>query len=313
MSKGQTRAIVDKLLTQVSNAYIPEGYVSESVLPNIPVVQTTGKLGQYGQAHLRITNTVMGGKGKARRVDTIIREDVNYHVENHGLESEVSPDDYRNVEDPFDAEQDEVVGLTTMLWLGKEKSLADTMGNTAVMTQNKTLAGGAQLDKYSTSNPLAEFRDAHKAVKDGSGVPPNAAVMSWEVFNSLKYHPGILEALGYKDNRAGLLTKDDIARAMDVRQLFIGEPSFNSAKDGQSSSLGSVWGKNIIFYVRPQSVGKYQVSLGYYLTYRSEPARKVHKFPVNNPPGSTGLIVTDHYDMLIGNAGAGYLIKDAIA
>lgn len=310
---AQTRAIVDKLLTNVSNAYIPSGYVSEDVLPNIPVKQTTGKLGKYGTDHLRIQNSVMGGRGEARRVEVITRSTDSYSIDEHGLESIVTPSDYRNVELPFKAEEDEVVGLTTALWLGKEKALADAMGSTSILTQNETLSGIAQFSDYVNSSPLSKFKDAFSAVKDGCGAAPNAAVMSWKVYNTLKYHPSILDALGYAQNRAGLLSKEDIMRAMDVKHLYIGEASYESAAKGQTSSLADAWGKNIVFYVRPDKAAPYQVSLGYYLTYESSQPRKVYKFAVNNPPESTGIIVTDHYDMFFGNVNAAYLIKDAIA
>lgn len=310
---AQTNAIVDKLLTQASSAYVPVGYVSEQVLPNIAVKQTTGKLGKYGTNHLRIYNSVMAGRGEARRVEVITRVTSTYDVERHGLESIVTPDDYANVEAPYDAEQDEVLGLTTSLWLEKEKVLADALGSTSILTQNETLSGTGQFSDYANSDPLGKFKTATAAVKDGCGAAPNAAVMSWKVYNTLKYHPAILEALGFAQNRAGLLSREDIAKAMDVKYLYIGEASYESAAKGQTSSLADVWGKNVIFYVRPDQAAKYQVSLGYYLTMAGEGPRKVYKFAVNNPPESTGVIVQDSYDMFLSNVSAAYLIKNAIA
>lgn len=310
---AQTKAIVDKLLTQVSSAYIPSGYVSEEVLPGISVKQTTGLLGKYGSEHLRIQNTVMGGRGEARRVEVITRTTQSYTIEAHGLESIVTPDDYRNVELPFRAEEDEVVGLTTALWLGKEKALADVLGSTSIMTQNQTLSGTAQFNDYTASTPLTVFRTAFSAVKNGCGMAPNAAVMSWGVYNVLKYHPSILTALGYAANRAGLLSREDIARAMDVKYLYISDAAMNTAAKGQAETLASVWGRDLIFYVRPEKAAPYQTSLGYYLTYENEGPRKVYKFAVNNPPESTGIIVMDSYDMFLSNVKAGYLVKNAIA
>lgn len=310
---AQTKALVDKLLTQVSSAYIPTGYISEDVLPNIAVKQTTGLLGKYGNEHLRIQNSVMGGRGEARRVEVITRSTQTYMIEAHGLESIVTPDDYRNVELPFRAEEDEVVGLTTALWLGKEKALADVMGSTSIITQNETLAGQAQFSDYTNSNPLGKFKTAFAAVKAGCGVAPNAVAMSWDVYNTLKYHPAILEALGYAQNRAGLLSREDIARAMDVKYLYVSEAAYNTAAKGQTDALASVWGKDLVFYVRPERAAPYQVSLGYYLTYENEGPRKVYKFAVNNPPESTGIIVMDSYDMFLSNVSAAFLYKNAVA
>jgi hypothetical protein len=301
------------LLTNVSNVYMPQGIVSEQVLPNLSVKEMSGLIGKYGTDHLRVQNTLMGGRGEARRVEVITRSSDTYLIEDHGLEGVVTENDYRNVEQPFEAESDETQGLTSALYVGKEVALAQVMGSTSILTQNTTLSGGNQFSDYINSNPLTVTKTAFNTVKDGCGLAPNACVMSWKVYNTLKYHPAILEALGFAANRAGLLSREDIAKALDVKYLYVAEGSYESAKKGQSSSLAEIWGKDMIFYVRPDAASKYQVSLGYYITKAGQGPRAVYKSALDNPPGSTRIIVMDSYDMVITNAKAAYLIEDAIA
>ena len=124
---AQMTAIVDKLLTQASSMYVPENYISESILPLVTVQQKTGKLAKYGTNHLRIESSLVGGRGEYRRVESVVRSTGSYSVDSYGLEDVVTPDDYSNVEVPYDAELDVVMGLSTLLWLKKEKSLADTL------------------------------------------------------------------------------------------------------------------------------------------------------------------------------------------
>lgn len=310
---AQLSAIVDKLLTNVSSAYIPSGYVSEVLLPKISVKQSTGKLGKYSDQHLRIENTIMGGRGMARRVESIVRSSTTYDVERHGLEGVVTEDDKNNVEKPFDAERDEVIGLSTMLWLAKEKSLADSLTDTAILTQNDTLSGTSQYNDYANSDPIDDFKTARQTVYSSVGMAPDTAIMSWEVFNTLAYHPGILEALGFTQNRAGQLSEPELAKAMGVKRLLIGQAQYNSATEGQSDSRAAVWGKHIVFAVAPSRAEVYQTSLGYYVVLSSVKPRQVSKYAINNPPRATGIIVEDAYDMLLSNVNAGYLIKDAIA
>ncbi len=59
---SQQTAQVDKLLTEVSNKIVPDGFVSEEILPMVKVKQSTGKLGSYGSGHMRIVTTLTGGK-----------------------------------------------------------------------------------------------------------------------------------------------------------------------------------------------------------------------------------------------------------
>lgn len=310
---SQMKAIVDKLLTQASNKYVPQGYVSEKLLANIPVVQSTGKFGSYGLDHLRIENTIIGGRGGFRRVDVAQRSTQNYSIEDHGLEDVVTKADYRNVEAPFEAEKDKVDGLTDLLWLAKEYSLASTVTNTSIITQNTTLVGNAQYSAFTTSNPLTDFATARAAIRSGCGVPPDTATMDWAVWNFLRYHPQILDSLGYKDNRPGGLSTDELANAMGVKRILIAEVSYNSAKEGQTDVLAPVWGKDIVFSVTPESATRRQTSLGYYLTYAGQGPRKVYKYPINNPPESMGILVEDSYDMFLTNVNAAYLIKNAVA
>jgi len=310
---AQLNAQVDKLLTNVSSAYIPSGYVSESLLPTVQVKQTTGKLGKYSNQHLRIVNTLMGGRGEAPRYQTIVRSDTTYDVERNGLEGLVTPDDRANVEQPFDAEKDETIGLTTVIWLGKEKALADTLTDPSIITQTVQLSGTDQYNDYTNSDPLGDWKIARATIRTAAGMPPDTAVMDWEVAQCLAYSPKILAALGYTQNRAGQLSEQELAKAMGVPRLLIAMPLFNNAVEGQSDSLEAVWGKHIVFLVAPKKAVKYQVSAGYYITLSGRGPRKVFKANLHNPPETTSIIVQDAYDFLLSNTGAAYLIEDAIA
>ncbi len=310
---AQLKAIVDKLLTNVSSMYIPKGFISESLLPVVPSKQSTGLLAQYGTDHLRIENTFIGGDGKYRRAKTIVRTSDSYNIEGHGLEGIVTEDDYDNVEKPYEAEEDETLGLTSTILVGKEKGLADTLGDTAILTQNTTLAGTQQYNDYANSDPIDDFNTARETVKDGCGMAPDTAVMSWEVYNKLKYHPGILDALGFKDNRPGGLKGSELADVMEVKRILIASASYEAANKGQTSNLEPIWGKNIVFGVIPTVARKKQISLGYYFKRTRMPKRRVTKWVRNNPPNSKAILVDDHYDMAITKASAGYLIKNAVA
>ena len=309
----QMNAIVDKILSGVSSAYIPAGYISEQILPVIQAEQYSGKLAKYGDSHLRIERSVTGGEGKYRRVSPILREQQSFEVEGHGLEGIITKRDRKNLDAPYKAEEDEVMGLTAQIWLEKEKLLADTLSDTSVLTQNVTLSGTDQFSDYTNSDPIDVIVTAKRAVYNGSGIAPNFASMDWNTAEVLRYHPVLLDALGFKDNRPGGLTDDELARALNVRKVFVAQALYNSAKEGQADSLSAVWGKHIVLGVAPDKAVPYQVSLGYRIQMRGQGPRKVYKYAINNPPETTGILVEDEYDYLISNVGAGYLIKDAIA
>lgn len=310
---SQTKAIVNKLLTGVSKGYLPEGFIGDQILTDKAVVMKSGLIGSHGKQHLRLMNTVYGGRGKAPRFESNTRSSTTYLIESHGLEGMVTQDDYDNVEDPFDAEKDETLFLTTVLKISREKAIADALGSTSVLTQNVTLSGTSQFNDYVNSNPLSRFEVAQAAVYDGCGVPPDSAIMSWKVFNKLSYHPAILEALGFKENRAGTLNAAEVASAMKVKRLLVGQPKYNSAALGQTDVLADIWGKNIVFAVLPREAMKMQVSLGYQIRKIGQAPYETSKWDHDNPRGATGILTTDFYDDVLTDVGAAYLIKDAIA
>jgi hypothetical protein len=179
------------------------------------------------------------------------------------------------------------------------------------MSLNTTLSGTAQWNDYTNSDPLGDASTARTAIQDGCGRPPNALIMSWQVWNQIRFSGKILDALGYKYNRGGGLSHDELAVAFGVDKLIISEVMYESAAEGQTSSLSPAFGKNAIFAVVPDRAAPYQVSLGYRIQ-QSAP-RKVYKYSVFNPPESTAILVEDNYDLFLSNVLAGYLIKNAVA
>jgi hypothetical protein len=308
---SQMTAVVDKLLTQASQAYLPEGYACEEILPEIRVSQTTGKLAKYGTQHLRVETSYAGGDGQYRRVEAVARSQSQYVIEGHGLQGLVTSWDKANLSSPYDSMRDETIGLTTQLMNEKEKALGDILGDTAILTQNTTLSGTAQWNDYSNSDPIGNASTARTTVQAGCGRPPNAMIMSWAVWNQIRFSSKILDALGYKYNRTGGLSHDELAQAFGVSKIIISEAMYESATEGQTSSLAACFGKHAIFAVVPDRAQPYQVSLGYRI--QKDAPRRVYKNPVINPPGATSIIVEDSYDMFISQASAAYLIKNVIA
>lgn len=310
---GQLTASVDQLLSEASSMLLPQGLVCEALLPKVGVMQSSGKLAKYGNGHLRIENSEKGGRGKFRTVEAISRSTSSYLVEEHGLEDIVTASDYRNVMKPYDAELDVVVGLSSMLMLEKEKLWGDTLTSTSIVTNYTTLSGTAQFSDFNNSDPVSKFATARSTIRSNCGLPPDSAVMDWAVFNQLRFHPQILDSLGFNKARPGGLTVDELAVAMGVKRVLISQAVYNSAKEGQTDSLAAVWGKHIVFGVFPENPSLRQVSVGYNIGYADKVPNQVYKYPSLNPPNGTYVLVENNYDILIHNAGAAYCIRSAIA
>lgn len=310
---SQMKSQIDMQLTGVASGYFPKGMVSEMIFPMIQAAQYSGKLGKYGTSHLRIENSLGGGRGKYRQVETRQYSTTGFQIEGHGLTDLVTDEDYRNVLDPFDAERDAVLGLVTKLFLEKEKLMADSLLSTSLFTQNVTLDGDSQFSSPSTSDPIGVINTGKNTVLDSVGMSPNVAVMDVKVARALRYHPQLLDQLGYKMARPGGLSNAELAAALELDRVIVGDARYESAKEGQASSLASIWGKDISLLVAPDSAAVGQVSAGYWVRLAGSSPRQVSKEPKFNPPGSMEVLCEDKYDLLLSNQLAGYLIKAAIA
>jgi hypothetical protein len=314
MTGTQMRAVQDMILTNVATGYFPDGMVCERIFPDLSVTQYTGKIGRFGKAHLRIVNTVMGGKGKPAQIDTRVYSTDSYEIDEHGLFDLVTKRDYANVIRPFDAERDAVRAIQTLMFLGKEKSVADALTDTSVITINTTLAGADQFSDYNNSNPLDVVNTYKESVMNACGGVVNKLIFDWVVFNKLKYHPSIFTRLGFQFNQRSPLSLQNLADAFEVQEILVPTCRYNSSKDGQTDALAPVWGKHIVGVVAPPTAEVGQVSAGYHVVPSDSQPRKVYKSPDADRPGATKVIVTDDYDYALVNATeAAFVIKNAIA
>ena len=305
-------AVVDRLLTGVSQAYKPSNYISELILPIIKHDQYSGLLGKYGKEHLRIVNALAGGEGKYGRVKPMLTSTDRFQIEGHGLETALTKQDMANYSTPFNARRDKTMFLTTMLWLEKEKLLADTIFDPAIITQNTPLTGTAKWSDVDNSDPVSDSDAAHAVIEAQTGMQANKLVINKSVLRKLKRNVAILDKLGYKNNRAGKLSNQEIAEALDVEEIIIASAKYNSAAKGQADIFSDVWTDNAAFLYAPNNPDEMQQSLGYLVQKDGSSSRKVYRNPIDNPPGAESILVEDEYDFFMSDLTAEYLYIDCL-
>lgn len=308
----QFAAINDELLVDVSQKRSLGNLVYNKILTPKKVKMYSGKIGVYGADHLRLVNLISGGEQGYMRMDAQVRSSNTYQIETKGLKDVITDEDYKNVQEPFDAQVDSTDALTDLVNLGNEYALAAAMTDTAVITQNVTLAGTDQWSDYANSNPVGDVATGQVAVKNGCGMQATKAVMSWEVYNQLRYHPAILDKLGFKDSRPGGLTGEEIAKAFDLKECIIADSSYNTAKKGATASFAPVWGKHFVLFHSEASAAKRQTTLGYNVTLfdgDKQVATKEHPEVLN----ADVVICEDKRDQIITDVTCAYLIKNAVA
>jgi len=317
------RARVDKLLTNVSIRQNVEGLIAEDVLTFVNVVQTSGLLGKYDKSNLRIEHDIVGGETPYPRVSASIKSTERYSLEKHGLSGIVTEEQKENEEQPFDARKDITMDLTDKIKLGREIALATSLttsgnyslGNTAVASGGGSSPDGGYAD-YTNSTPLEDFNKARNKIFENSGQlveqPGGFAIVPWQVWNQLKFHPDIIENIKHVVNLQKGLTFDQLKDSMGVDRILVPFSRQNTAKEGQTDVLVPVWGENIVFGFAPKTGTKKIETLGFRIQKRS--AVRVFVNQLENPPNADEILVDVEYDFFFPGTGFsnGYLITQAL-
>ena len=137
--------------------------------------------------------------------------------------------------------------------------------------------------------------------------------MSHEVWNKLKYHPALMERVKY--SQRAQMTTDLVASLLEIDRIIVAAAGYNTARDGQTDSMGYIWGKDMLLaYVAPRLAPK-MMTLG--LTYRWNKKQKEVKRlrgPKEEDRGGTYVRVGgDYYDQNVVAPQVAYLWKTVVS
>ncbi len=299
----------DQILTNISVAYRNAEYIAETLAPVIFVPKRTGLYFVYDKANLRVENDVRTGKAGTPVVDFGLTKSSYGPLTEHALKSGIEKDEMDEYSDPYDPMTDHTNTVSDRLLLNKEYALSTTMSSTAVITQNVTKSGTGQWSDYANSDPFTDIQTGIDNVVKQGVMRPNTLVLSYPVWSKLKNHPDLIERIKYT-NASGTLTTDALATLFDLDQVIIGKAVYNTAREGQTSSLDYVWGKNAWVMYIPNAPALRSLASFYTLVLQN--GRYVDRwFEYDNKV--TWVRGNDYYNQKLIAVEGVYLIKNAIA
>jgi len=305
-------AKVDKILSQFSQKYTNNNYISTLIAPEMKVKEKSGKYAKYGTENLRTygDQTYRAPGTRANSVDYSVSQGT-YTCLERALEKRV-PDEYiNNTDDPYDPKRDAVATLMDNIWVNQENALATYMADTAKLTRNTTLSGTSQWSDYTNSDPFDDIIAGIDSVRGATSQLPNAIAMSYEVALKLKQHPDVREQVKYTNG--GQLSDSAFVQFLKdfftLQNVYIGTAIKDSNDEGQTASLASVWGKHAWLLVqspRPTLMG---ATFAY--TFTDVP-RLVDTYREESHVSDV-VRVRYSYDQNVLDVNLAYLIKNAIA
>lgn len=220
------------------------GFASPRVLP----VFTTGvQKGTFGKIPLEqlLSNRDTArapGSGYSRGEFTFTEE--SFATVEHGAEETVDDREAEMYASFFDAEQVAAARAMDVVLRNLEKRVSDLVFNSSTWTGAAlTTAVGTEWDTAATATPVADVAAAVQKVYDGSGLWPNAMIITRKVFNNLRLVAEIQDLVKYNgimDPRQGAITEAALSQVFDL-QVIVAGGTKNTAAEGQAATPSPIW------------------------------------------------------------------------
>ena len=230
-------------LTAIAIGYRNPLLIADDVLPRVPVGKQEFKYLKYSLADsFTIPDTRVGRTSKPTEVSFGATEITDSCV-GYGLDDPIPQADIDNAPPNYSPLGRATEVLTDLLLLAREQRTANLVFNTASYTAstNRTqLSGTSQFSDYTNSNPITAFL----AGLDSCVMRPNILVLGQAVWSKLRQHPKVAQALFGANGTSGIVTREQLAQALEIEEVWVGQGWVNGAKRGQTASLTRLWGKH---------------------------------------------------------------------
>lgn len=296
------------LLSNVSIRYNNAQYQADTIFPLLPVPKRTGNYFVYDKENLRApVETRRSDMARAQRVDQSVTKASYGPLTERSLEQGIPEDLMTEAEDPLAPMTDATMNVTDKLLIQREVDLASMIQSSSTMTYNTGITGANQWSNFNTSNPLQDVQTAIAAMVANT-MRPNTMIMGYNVWTQLVNHPIFQDRIKY--SQLGVLTTELAARLFNVERIIVGEAVVNNAVEGQTDSLGFIWGKAVTLAYISSAPGIRTPSFGYHITLAG---KKYVDNWYEQPLKGYFVRANDYYDRKIFAQEAGYLLTTVVA
>jgi len=290
--------------------------IADTVLPRVPTAKKFNYTVYNKADGYTVPTTRVGRKSDPTMVD-FGGKTVPDECEDFGLDDLLPNDEVQAWQDmpkPPNAvspQAKSVSLLTGLIQLDREIRVAATVFNDATyVAGNKvTLAGQTQWSDFTNSDPL----NALLTALDEPLFRPNTVVLGQAVWTKIRQHPKLVQAAYGTAQNSGVITRQQLAALLEVRDVVVGAGFVNNARKGQNASFVRVWGNHCaLLYVGTDLASADQPCFGFTAQWGSRIAGTLPA-PMKGLRGGQVLRVGESVKEVISAADAGYFFKNVIA
>jgi hypothetical protein len=243
---------IDAALSELSIAYMNKNYIADQVFPLVTVEKQSDKYFIWDKGST-LTNQVEKRVGGDTYPEGRIKvSNDEYYCDIYHLGYAIPWEKKKNADAAIRLEQFGTKWLADQFALNREIQLATAAFASSIWDND--LTGGTEFtlwDDYDNSDPPNDIDTYRDTVLQNTGVLCNTMVVGRQVLSKLRRHPLLLDM--YKYTGKGILTEAQVAEALGVDKLLVGNATQRTSAEGASTATQAfVWGKNaLLLYVPP--------------------------------------------------------------
>ncbi|CAG2129160.1 hypothetical protein [Cupriavidus numazuensis] len=234
------------LIQAVVIAYANRQMIADAIMPRVPVGKAEFKyLVQNVAEQFTVPDTMVGRKSAPNQVESSGTMQTASVVD-YGLDEVVPVEDVRNAPEGVDPMATAAEFVMKLVTLGREVRVANAVFNPANHVNKVTLSGTSQWSDYTNSDPISAILTA----LDSPIMRPNVMTIGRAAWTKLILHPRVIDYVNGKGGTSGGVTRQQLANALELEEILVGEAFVNTARRGQAMSLQRTWGKHAAFTYR---------------------------------------------------------------
>ena len=260
--------VKDKFVRNVANMYLQENeFDAFRLFPKVNSSQLSGYIAKYTKSDWLKIGTVNDYKrtGSTESVgDTYAVGQQGYTLEEYAFHYDISKDDRKEYDNPFDPVKDAVEFVMQRLRRVLLQNVVDTVLTTGVWGTDHDESGSewdAKTSNVSDTDPVDKVMAWREEIEKVTGFSPNQMIVAADVFRALKTNTHIRDLM--KTTSDKVVTAGLIAKLFELDKLWVAN-AVNSDGDDYMVS-----GSALLYYA-PKRPSKFKPSAAYHVTYRGK-------------------------------------------
>ena len=214
---------IDRALGNISVAYMQgaNAFIADKVFPIVNVTKQSDVYYKYSKADMFRNEVKERGRGAESAGGNWNVELADpYHCRKYAYHYDITEEERVNYDQPLNLERDTVEWLAGKMLLKREVDFSEKFFKTGIWHRD-IQAGAGNVKKFndSTGDPVEFINGLMLEMAENSGIKPNFAIMSPDVFYALKNHDSIMDRIKY--TQKGIITLDLIASLFELDTIYV--------------------------------------------------------------------------------------------